>query len=233
MKNKRLTATIVIPVYNEEKGIDLCLNSIAIQTVMPNEVIVVDNNCTDKTIDIVKRYNFCKVVKETKQGRFAARNNGFRQVKTDLVCRIDGDSILPNNWLETVLRVFEGDRYVGYTGGLYFYDKPFNKLSTIIHKLVYFDLAKLIYGKQVFFGANMAFRAKFISYALGKSKDDNSYIHEDVDLSLAIAPKGRIKLITDNPVGVSFTKTAGSPSKLWRHLRMLFSYNKYRPIDRS
>ena len=56
-KNK-LTLSIVIPVFNEQRYIKACLDSIAAQTVKPDEVIVVDNNSTDKTVQIAKKYKF-------------------------------------------------------------------------------------------------------------------------------------------------------------------------------
>nr|MDQ2973765.1 glycosyltransferase [bacterium] len=64
-----MTLSLVIPVYNEEYNIKRCLTAIAGQTIMPDEVIVVDNNCVDKTIEIAKSFGFVTVVKEPKQGR--------------------------------------------------------------------------------------------------------------------------------------------------------------------
>lgn len=49
-----LRVSVVIPVYNEEKYIEKCLAALFSQKVKADEIIVVDNNCTDRTIDIVK-----------------------------------------------------------------------------------------------------------------------------------------------------------------------------------
>lgn len=54
-----LTLTLVIPVFNEEHQIKGCLDAVASQTVMPDEVIVVDNNCTDRTIEIAQNTHLC------------------------------------------------------------------------------------------------------------------------------------------------------------------------------
>ena len=51
-----LTVSIVIPAWNEEDRIADCLTNATRQTVMPHEVIVVDNRSTDATVDIVKTF---------------------------------------------------------------------------------------------------------------------------------------------------------------------------------
>jgi glycosyltransferase involved in cell wall biosynthesis len=68
MLNKTLSLTIVIPVFNEQNHISACLEAIAAQTAMPDEVIVVDNNSTDKTVQIAKQFAFVKIIKEKRQG---------------------------------------------------------------------------------------------------------------------------------------------------------------------
>src|SRR5579885_2998873 len=111
-----LTLSIVIPVYNEEHHIKACLDAIATQTVKPDEVIVVDNNCTDNTVKIAKTYSFVKVVPEPVQGRTAARNCGFNTATCDIIGRIDADSILLPNWVERVLVDFSDPTVSGVTG---------------------------------------------------------------------------------------------------------------------
>ncbi len=112
-----LSLTIVIPVFNEEHHIKACLESIACQTIAPTEVIVVDNNCTDRTIEIAEKFNFVRVVSEKQQGRGYARTTGFNAVKTDIIGRIDADSRLDSTWVEEVISVFEAREDVtGVTG---------------------------------------------------------------------------------------------------------------------
>ena len=60
-----MKVSLIIPAYNEEKYIIGCLDSITKQKIMPDEVIVVNNNCSDSTLSIVKRYSFVKIVNET------------------------------------------------------------------------------------------------------------------------------------------------------------------------
>lgn len=90
---KGLTISIVIPCFNEEKGIAGVIKSIPRQV---DEIIVVDNNSTDATAQIAKK-NGAKVIKETKQGYGAAIKAGLARVKTDLVVAVDGDATYPIN----------------------------------------------------------------------------------------------------------------------------------------
>ena len=51
-----LKVSIIIPAWNEEERIVDCLDNATRQTVMPHEVLVVDNRSTDRTVEIVEQY---------------------------------------------------------------------------------------------------------------------------------------------------------------------------------
>src|SRR5207253_642825 len=116
MLNKTLTLTIVIPVYNEQNHLSACLSAIAAQTVMPDEVIVVDNNSTDSSRDIAKQFPFVRLIKEKKQGVLYAKNRGFAAAGSEIIGRIDADSILPPRWVESVKNFMVDDTYAALTG---------------------------------------------------------------------------------------------------------------------
>ncbi len=99
MPTKELSVSIVIPVYNEEAHLKNCLDAIARQTVAPDEVIVVDNNSTDRSVEIAEKYSFVKVIKEAKQGRAHARNSGFNVATCDVIGRIDAHSLFASDWV--------------------------------------------------------------------------------------------------------------------------------------
>ena len=60
--SKNFSLSIIIPVYNEESHLRQCLDAIAKQIEKPDEVIVVDNNSTDETVQIAKSFSFVKVL---------------------------------------------------------------------------------------------------------------------------------------------------------------------------
>lgn len=196
---KALTLSIIIPVYNEEHHLRACLNAIAQQTVMPGEVIVVDNNSTDKSVEIAKQYPFVRVIRESTQGRGAARNAGFDAARTDIVGRIDADSLIAPDWVERVLRDFEQDSaIVGLTGlGITASLPRYRQFHTVLWTWLYFQWSAALFGVTVLWGANMAIRRKAWADVKDKTYLDDTLIHEDHDLSLLLSAKG-YKVVRDN-----------------------------------
>ena len=79
--NNKMKFSIIVPIYNVEKYLKKCLDSILKQTYNNYEVILVCDKCDDKSLDIVDKYikknhNFIKIYKE-KTGLAKARNIGF------------------------------------------------------------------------------------------------------------------------------------------------------------
>ena len=103
-----MNLSVVIPAYNEEKRIGHCLKSVFNQTVKPYEVIVVDNNSTDRTVEIAREMG-AKVVVQPLQGATYARNMGFDEAKGEVIARTDADTIVPNDWIEKYKEHFEED----------------------------------------------------------------------------------------------------------------------------
>src|ERR1700722_5774418 len=106
MNDQRLSVSLVIPAYNEERHLQTCLDSIASQACEPLEVLVVDNNSTDNTAAIAKGYSFVRLVKEPRQGRVFARNAGFEAAKGELIVRVDADTQMPPDWLEHIVKFY-------------------------------------------------------------------------------------------------------------------------------
>src|SRR5690606_756442 len=121
------------PVYNEEGQLAGCLDAIARQTVKPLEVIVVDNNSTDNTATIARSYSFVTLMSEKKQGTAHARNAGFNAAKGEIIGRLDGDSVIPDNWVERVQDIFRDESVDAFSGGVTYrnigWAKAFNAID--------------------------------------------------------------------------------------------------------
>ena len=145
--------SLIIPVYNEEKYIARCLDSVLKQKIKPDEVIVVDNNCSDNTLLIVKNYPFVRVVHESKQGMIAARNAGFNAAMYELLARCDADTQLPPNWIVRIHRNFTRYTIDALTGPIMFYDAP---IKTSLIARAYLDMMRPIHrGGETLVGPNM------------------------------------------------------------------------------
>lgn len=203
INTKKLKLTIVIPVLNEEAYIADCLDSVAAQSDMPDEVVIVDNNSTDSTVKIASRYPFAIIIEEKQQHQSFAQKTGFDHASGDILGRIDADSILPPDWVKNVKAAFVADsKLQAVTGSPEPYDVSFSGLATSIFGF-YHKLAGNIAGTQMIWGANAALRRscwnKISSKVLQRAD-----IWEDYDLALLIGNKKTIKYIDELTVGSSF-----------------------------
>jgi len=99
--HKGHTISVVLPCYNEEDGIRVTL---ADMPSLVDEVIVVDNNCTDRTAQVAAEMG-AKVIVETKPGYGAAYKAGFRAATGDIIVAMDGDATYPRGFIPILLDV--------------------------------------------------------------------------------------------------------------------------------
>lgn len=87
--------SIIIPIYNTEKYLERCVQSILDESVIDKEIILVDDGSTDGSVnlcdDYAKRYPFVKAIHIDNSGPATAKNVGFRQAQGDYVAFIDSD----------------------------------------------------------------------------------------------------------------------------------------------
>lgn len=187
----RLRLSIVIPAYNEERHLPACLDAIARQTSPVLEAIVVDNNSSDKTAEIARRYPFVRVVRETQQGRVFARNAGFDAVRGDIIGRIDADIILPDNWVEHVQDFYSvsGRSRQAWTGSGWFYNLRFPRLVSWAYEMLAFRLNWLLIGHATLWGSNMAI-LKNQWRAVRTTVHLRNDVHEDLDLAMHLHEAG-------------------------------------------
>ena len=127
---------IVIPAHNEEAFIALTLQSLAEQTSLPSKVVVVDDNSTDKTSEIVQefasKFPFISLVQKKSEAIhlpgskvIQAFHKGFETLDEnyDVIVKLDADLILPNNYFETIIRTFKSDSKIGMAGGFAYIEK--------------------------------------------------------------------------------------------------------------
>lgn len=112
--------SIIIPVYNSEKTVGRCLESIFAQTYRDFEVIVVDDGSTDRTKKIVEDFfsqftddsSRFTVIAQENRGAQASRNRGWKEckmqnVKCKMVLFCDADIVMKPDMLEKMVRALE------------------------------------------------------------------------------------------------------------------------------
>ena len=127
---------IVIPSYNEEALIGLTLQSLISQTVLPSKIVVVNDNSTDRTAEVVlefaKNNPYISLVNKSSENIhlpgskvIQAFEKGFETLDDnyDLIVKIDADLIFPTNYFETIIKQFQSDERIGMVGGFCYIEK--------------------------------------------------------------------------------------------------------------
>jgi glycosyltransferase involved in cell wall biosynthesis len=154
--NKTEKVTVVIPCYNEAKGIGDVIakfpHSIMQSEGVELEVLVVDNNSTDHTADVARAAG-ARVIHESEKGKGNAMRTGFKNVSddSDYVIMLDGDDTYhPGEIMRLLEPIRSGfsDVVVGSRLCGSIQSDAMNRLNYIGNKLFTF-LARLLYGSKV------------------------------------------------------------------------------------
>lgn len=100
-----MTIAIIIPAKNEEATLPKLLDSLAIQTTAPDEVIVMNSHSTDRTAALARAYadRLPIQVHDAKiKGVAAARNEGATYASSEILIFIDADASLPNDFVQGI-----------------------------------------------------------------------------------------------------------------------------------
>lgn len=106
--------SIILPVYNVEKYLDKCLDSLVNQTINNYEIIVVNDGTKDKSQEIIDKYvnkypNIIRSFIKENGGLSDARNYGIERCKSKYISFVDGDDFLSDDYVETSLNKMEVD----------------------------------------------------------------------------------------------------------------------------
>lgn len=121
--------SVVIPAFNEEKGIARVLQALKQQTYSNFEVIVIDNNSSDRTSEIVQPFladNRFSLYLEERPGVMNARECGRIHAKGDIIAILDADCITNPDWIEQGIKHFsKKTNTVAVVGPYDYYDANF------------------------------------------------------------------------------------------------------------
>lgn len=150
--------SIVISTYNRSQMLARAIESMLKQQAsVTYELVVVDNNCTDDTAQVVKQYAnespILRYIFEAKQGVSYGRNAGIAAAHADLIAFTDDDVLVESNWVERVKAVFDAEPDHGCIGGrvLPIWPRP---EPTWLNRSHWSPLALLDYGEAQTMDAN-------------------------------------------------------------------------------
>lgn len=201
--------SIVIPVYNVEEYIGRCLESVKNQTFKDYEVIVVNDGCTDKSIEVAKQYDV-KIIKTEHVSVSEARNIGVKHTKGEYLIFLDSDDYWDNELLNEINKSLNNNpdlvrfqvRTVTDTGDVKNYkEKTFTSLSG---KQAFDEICRFHFVESIWC---YAIKRKY--YITEKYEFKKGKIHEDFGLTPLIIIKAK-KVNSISYIGYNYYRRSGS-----------------------
>jgi glycosyltransferase involved in cell wall biosynthesis len=226
-----MKVSVVVLAHNEEKYIEKCLQSLIDQEEKPDEIIVVDNNSRDKTVEICKKFPV-RIVREKTPGIIAARNKGFNSALYDVIARCDADSIAPPDWIKRIKENFSVNNISALSGPVKFYDLP---VKSVVFSNGYSTVAKRIYKNHVLIGANMVLRKTAWSKIKKEAAAKDSHVHEDVDITMLVGKIGNIGFDKKMIMLTSARRIKRRPHSFFVQypVRLLKTYRRHSKVNKS
>lgn len=218
--------SVIIPARNEEKNIDALLRALQKQTYPRDliEVIVVDDNSTDQTVEVVKHFNSVKLIslEETEINSYKKKaiETGINAASGELIVTTDADCIPPHGWLEKIALFKKENNSVFIAAPVNLISKKGNKnILSFFQELDFMVLqgitAASVY-KQIHSlcnGANLAYEKKVFYEVNGFEGIDKIASGDDLLLMHKIWQQypGRVHYLKSNEVIVTT-----EPMKTWK-----------------
>lgn len=190
----RNLVSIIVTTLNEEGYIEPCLKALKDQTYNNKEIILVDSNSQDETVNIAEKYVDKIIIQNCIMP--VGRNLGAKSANGDILLFVDADVVLAPNWVETILpHTFNGEVVAAYgdllpeEGGLkswlaYAKEELSNFFLRNIHLPCFSRLGTAVAVKKAAF------------QKVGGYAEDHACC-EDVDLSLRLREYGKISFVPE------------------------------------
>lgn len=204
-----MRVSVIIPAYNAEKTISMCLRALVEQNFPKEkyEIIVVDDGSKDNTKEILKKismkYPIIKMISQKNKGPAAARNTGAKLAKGNILLFTDADCVPEQNWIKEMVKPFENQEVVGVSG---VYGKNLAKhsvLARLIDAEIKEKYSKLLKLNQIDFIStySAAYKKEFFFKVGGFDENFRKPAGEDTDLSFKIMKFGKLVLNPKARVG--------------------------------
>ena len=197
---------VIIPIYNEDLFLEKSINSVINQTFIPKKVVYVNDNSSDSSKNIISKYaqkfDWMHLINLRSSDNHIpgskvinAFNRGLKSLDNnyDIVCKFDGDIILPIDYFEKLNKIFTNNNSIGVAGG--------NMYILKRNKWIYENIS----SKNHVRGPIKAYRKKCF-YEIGGLK---SHIGWDT-LDVLLAKKNGWEIYTDKNLHVKHLKNTGS-----------------------
>lgn len=185
----KVRVSVILPAYNEELVLEQTLQTILNQDFNePIELIVANNNSTDRTVEIAQKMG-AKVVNETRKGTRFAYEAGMRAATGEFILATNADVRLPNNWIKRIVESYDQNpKIVGVGTKVRFYNSP-----EWVNAFMAF--ADIVNPKPAMWGVSLSCRRQIYQKVGGFNHGVNT--NEDAIFSLLIEKFGQVKILSD------------------------------------
>lgn len=225
-----LEISVVIPCFNSVNTISKCIYSIFNQTVLPKEIIVIDDGSTDQTLSLLNslklkcpnKVNFI-IISQKNSGPSVARNTGINSATSDWIAFLDSDDYWERNNIESALIFIE--KFYGFNliGGSDLTEEFKNVFFNMLLNKNYFKTSSTIVSRDWIIKYPFNERQKY-------SEDYRSWLLITSETKACLIPNYSSKPVIKR--NYAFTG-GGLSSKLWdmekgelSNYRFLFRVNK-------
>ena len=129
---KEIKVSLVIPVYNVEKYIRQCLESVIDQTLKDIEIIIVNDGTRDNSMEIVEEYisdERIKIINKENGGLSSARNTGILAAQGKYICFIDSDDFIEKTMMEELYNKIEETNSDVTDSDVFLYDNKIHEIK--------------------------------------------------------------------------------------------------------
>lgn len=204
--------SIIVPIYNVEKYLPKCIESLVVQTYSELEIILVDDGSTDGSGAIIDNYQRqdkrIYAYHTENYGVSHARNYGISKISGSYVCFVDSDDYLDRNAIEVrinLLNIHQADicaeRFIFMDEKKYLYadiEKGLLNSDDAIHKLLHFQYPNSLWAGM--------YRTEFIKNV---SFDEDIHFWEDLKYQFEVISQSNKVIVSDIPV-YHYIKREGS-----------------------
>lgn len=193
--------SVIIPIYNAEKTLKRCIDSLLNQTYSNLELLLIDDGSTDNSNKICKKFSLIdkrvKYLKKDNGGVSSARNMGLKVATGDFIAFVDSDDYVEENMFELLINNLISNKADIAICNLFYEDINKKIIYRFDHKNSMFDKTdypELSYYKKCISGyvCNKLYSKKIIY------NDNNSFIRFNTDITIAEDDLFNYKLLEKN-----------------------------------
>lgn len=227
------TVTIIVPCYNEERGIEETIHSLLALDYPKDkfEVLVVDDGSTDKTLELARALEGPQVRVLTKEngGKHSAMNLGLSTITTDLVGCLDADSVVNTDALMKIVPAFSDERVGAVTPGIHVREP-----KSLLQHLQLVEYRISIFNRFMLSSLGAAFITpgpfSILRTSVVKELGGWRHAHSTEDMEMALRFQEAGHLIANAPQAIVYTSVPNSIRHLLRQ-RIRWTYGFLRNLS--